>query len=652
MADRYNNLNNTAPEVDPLKQKKPSIDKSDFDLGQALYFKALDGMIIPFWHLRVIPSSSIDLSINIRAIMTNPYVKQLLSGKRAYVHVYHSNLSDLWEGAPELLKKGRDFNTKLKIPTLKRILNTKINNNNRQVITTVAGAPSSYLGMPVQLYNRGTQSNPATPLDNIKPALNDEQNVFSQLSNYGNFEFSCLPLVMYQQIYQAHYLNKNLVNSNTDWLPQVENHFILPLEASGQEIAQLSYDVNQAKNFNLNDNSYIDFNDELFVPRNVDSDHPQTASNKPFLNIMRFRQFKGDMFTSGSPFPDLLRGDVPVMSFADLTGTIDWSKVFSSTNLGEGIALPAFVYNDQTPEAANYGKLFATTNFGDTPTNNSVATTALQNILNKAVVNVQNQLSFNLNALRALDVYTLLGERAARTDGTYNNYIKTMFNVDPRYHMHEPRYLGGFYLDFVNQTIEQNSESNTTPLGTTASRGIASGSGHIGKFSFNDHGYLMAVLDIVDETIYTGGVDRDWTDLTFEDQYLPLFNGLAPQATRVQELYLSGVKGINEKPFNYVERYSHLKSRRNKALGQMSLPAYDTSNNPIDLESASYIHTRRFTSEPTFNNLWVSMTPKNIDMTPYTSVNDYPFLVTAQTSVDAVLPLPYITVPSGLAIMA
>ena len=113
MADRYNNLNNTAPEVDPLKQKKPQIDKSDFDLSNANYFKTLDGMIVPFWHLRVIPNSSIDLGIQINAIMTNPYVKQLLSGKRAYVHVYHSNLSDLWEvlrvGILSFVLKSRPF---------------------------------------------------------------------------------------------------------------------------------------------------------------------------------------------------------------------------------------------------------------------------------------------------------------------------------------------------------------------------------------------------------------------------------------------------------------------------------------------------------------------------------------------------------------
>lgn len=654
MADRYNNLNNTAPEVDPLKQKKAKIDKSDFDLSQALYFKALDGMIIPFWHLRVIPNSSVDLSIAIRGIMTNPYVKELLSGKRAYVHVYHSDLSDLWEGADELIKKGRDFNTKLKIPTLNRGLVSKnANNTDENFLTFTSGSPACYLGLPVAHYFRGTQNNPLTPLDNIRPNSSVKSPLVSTITNYANLEISALPLVMYQQIYQAHYLNKNLINGNTDWLPQVENHFILPLEASGKGVTQISYDVTKAVGNRVNDLEDFDFNSEFFVPRDVDSDHPQTNSNKPFLNVMRFRQFKGDMFTSGSPFPDLMRGDTPVMSFADLTGTINWDDVINPTaDYGTAHTYIGAIGDVTVPDIQNTSLVAGINSPDGIIYTRSNSNTFLKAILSKAVVTVQNQLSFNLNALRALDVYTLLGERAARTDGTYNNYIKTMFNVDPRKHMHEPRYLGGFYLDFVNSTIEQTSESANTALGTVASRGITKGNGRIGKFSFNDHGYIMAIFDIVDETVYTGGVDRDWTDLTFEDQYVPLFNGLAPQATRVQELFLTGNKATNEEPFNYVERYSHLKSKRNKALGQMSLPAYDSNNNPVDLESCSYLHTRRFISKPEFNNLWVTMTPKNIDMTPYNSTQDYPFLITAVTNVDAVLPLPYITVPSGLAIMA
>lgn len=633
--DRYNNLNNTAPEVDPTKQKRPQIDKSDFDLGNATYFKALDGMIIPFWHMRVLPNSSIDLSFALRGLMTNPYVKELLSGKRAYVHVYHQNLCDIWEGADELLKKGRDFNTKLKIPTLYYQLSDTGNNATERYHTISAGAPSSYLGLPVGHYNTNN-----SPIANIKPQeIHDEG--YKRLNKYEGIEVSALPLVMYQQIYQAHYLNKNLINTNTDWLPQVENHFILPLEASGQQVACLSYDLDTAKNYTVRDSGtgvspIRDFNSDFYVPRNVDADHPQTKSNKPYLNVMRFRQFKGDMFTSGSPFPDLMRGDTPVMSFADLTGTIDWSNVVSDASAptagSAGVSVVSTTAKLASSSASFSGKI--------------------KDALDKAVVNVQNQLSFNLNVLRALDVYTLLGERAARTDGTYRNYIKTMFNIDPSRHSHDPKYLGGFYLDFVNSTIEQTSETaEGSPLGTVASRGITNGNGHIGKFSFNDHGYLMAVLDIVDETIYTGGVDRDWTDLEFEDQYVPLFNGLAPQATLNRELTLSGVKATDEGVFNYVERYSHLKSRRNKAVGQMALPAYQ-NNVPIDLESASYLHRREFGTSIEFNNLWVTMTPKNIDMTPYSSTTDYPFLMTAVASVNAVLPLPYITVPSGLSIMA
>ena len=40
--DRYNNLNNTAPEVDPTKQNKPKVQKSDFNLGRTVYFRALE----------------------------------------------------------------------------------------------------------------------------------------------------------------------------------------------------------------------------------------------------------------------------------------------------------------------------------------------------------------------------------------------------------------------------------------------------------------------------------------------------------------------------------------------------------------------------------------------------------------------------------
>lgn len=634
--DRYNNNTNTAPEVDPTKQKKPNVDKSDFNLSAPVFFRTMDGLITPFWHQRCLPNSSHEINIDLSIIMANPYVRELLTGKRAYVHVYHSNLSDLWEGSDELLKKGRDFATEYEIPTLNRF----VKDGEKIYDTMTAGSPACYLGLPVSRYDT-TKSR----LENIKPI---RTNAGLTIEDYDNFKHSCLPLVMFQQIYQADFVNKNIINDNNSWLPVVENHFILPIEASGQSIAKLSYDIDEAKDNDVTEDEDFDWNSDYFVP---DVKGETIAdSNKPFLNAPRFRQFKGDMFNSGSPFADLMRGDVPVMSFADLTGSINWDNVVK-TNIED---YTEKIIGITQYDSKDYIVSGVFNSIGGIDIEPSTSVT-LKSILEKAVVTVQNQLSFNLNALRALDVYTLLGERAARTDGTYNSYIRTMFGVNPNKHMHEPRYLGGFYLDFVNSTVTQNSESNTTPLGTNASRGLSKGNGYIGKFSFNDHGYLMAVLSIVEETVYTGGVDRDWTDLTFDQQYLPLFNGLAPQATLQQELHLCGVQSDNEDVFNYVERYSHLKSRRGKALGQMSLPAYvdvQGTPTPVDLESAAYLHTRHFTDKVEFNNKFVTMTPSNLDWSPYSQQDDYPYIVTAYVSDQAILPLPYITVPSGLSIMA
>lgn len=630
MADRYSNLNGTAPETDPAKQKSVKVPKSDFNLSCAKYFKTIDGLIVPFHCIHVLPNSSHDLGVQIRAIMTNPYVKQLLTGKRGYVHAYHSNWSDIWEGATELIKKGRSFNVELEFPHFNKVLKK----GNKEYTTHVAGAPSSYLGLPVYKYDTSK-----SPLENIKPIALDNANA-KTINNYDNFEHNALQLAMFQQIYQSAFLNKNLVNNNTAWLPQVENHFVLPLEVSGKAVAQLSYDADQAQVNEVADDETFEFNSDYFVPTDKAPDAEISKSNKPFLNAPRFRQFKGDMFVSGSPFADLMRGDTPVMSFADLTGSINWDNVIAANGSPFSAAKGLLISNADTIGIGNPGGSGSTQ-----------YATNLKTALDKAVVNVQNQLQFNLNSLRALDVYTLLGERAARTDGTYNSFIEAMFGVNPKMHSHEPRYLGGFYLDFVNNTIEQTSETGDTPLGTAVSRGVSNGNGHIGKFTFFDHGYIMFVLSIVDETVYTNGVSRDWTSLTFDEQYLPQFNNLAPQATLQQELFLTGNKAQNEEPFNFVERFSHLKSEQNHAVGQMSLPAYLKDGTPIDLESAAFIHSRKFFDKVEFNNKFVTMSIDNLDMSPYVSAEDYPYLVTALIQDEAVAPLPYITVPAGLTII-
>ena len=288
--DRYNNNTNTAPEVDPTKQAKPKVDKSDFNLGAPVFFRTMDGLIAPFWHQRVLPNSSHEINIDLSIIMANPYVRELLTGKRAYIHVYHSNLSDLWEGADELLKKGRDFATEYEIPTLERMVTIGADSFD----TLTAGSPASYLGLPVSRYDTTKDR-----IENIKPIKSSDG---IAIEDYSNFKFSALPLVMYQQIYQAHYMNKNLCNDNDYWLPVVENHFILPIDASGQSVAQLNYDVNKAKSKALNSDEDFDWNSDFYVPSvKVDVSGTMTVknSNKPFLNVPRFRQFKGDMFNSG-----------------------------------------------------------------------------------------------------------------------------------------------------------------------------------------------------------------------------------------------------------------------------------------------------------------------------------------------------------------
>ena len=69
---------------------------------------------------------------------------------------------------------------------------------------------------------------------------------------------------------------------------------------------------------------------------------------------------------------------------------------------------------------------------------NSSSKTQLLDTLNKATL---NNLQFSMAQWRYLATMTVLRERLALTDGSYNELIKAMFGYNPRWHNHNAIYL-------------------------------------------------------------------------------------------------------------------------------------------------------------------------------------------------------------------
>ena len=236
-------------------------------------------------------------------------------------------------------------------------------------------------------------------------------------------------------------------------------------------------------------------------------------------------------------------------------------------------------------------------------------------------------------------------ERNARTNGDYNELIKAQFGYDPRVHDKNPIYIeqSGTYQSIVFNEVVQTSEStSTSPLGQTSGRGISLANGQNFRFNSPDYGYIMAILSIVPDTVYTQGLSRMLSRTSQSDYYFPILNNLAPQAILNQELFQSGTN-VDSNLFGYQERYEEFKSRENIASGLMALP------HTVADYDASALMARRFTTLPTLSNSMVSLSPQNVDMSVFSVKDEPPFDVVFTDLVDKVSPMPFITVPGDMA---
>ena len=631
MDDRYNNSNFSAPETDYLDNKKLDVPRSAFDFSCMKYFPAHIGSLIPFDVVRTLPNEDYTISYDILAKLVDPLVRPLLTGMRIYVHTYYNRCTDLWEGANNFFTKGRSGTLSLELPYITDVC--AFPGGDEPHYSFVPTAPSSYMGLPVE-YSSGD------PLDSFKPVIAGTK-IYSVPP-----KINALPFVMYARLYRDKYCPKNLLQNNKKIFPDNEDHFILPYSCTHANV--LDYDdpdgIADLKTFNF----------------------PTADSNKPLaLNALYFRQFKGDYFTSASPFIDLIRGVTPTIDLSTVVNTVstakttlDWSKVVTgSKTLPAGSAvstssLGAIKTSSVSGLSAN--TLYDTfTNAGSTIAG-SVASSNLLSALNKATANTSvtsvstaSGLSLNLNDLRALEAYTIFMERNARTNGDYDSLIQAQFGYNPHQGNREAVYIGGCFQDVVCSDVTQTSStSDTSALGSKAGQALSAGSGYIGKFHSPDYGYIMSVLSIVPDSVYVSGVDRMWTQLEQSDVYFPILNNLSPQPILNKELFVSGDDSVDNDVFGYTERYSEYKSRRSSALSFFSLPdsqSYDFT---------SYIMARHFSTTPQLNNAFMTLSPDNVDMTPFSSSKDLPFLLSVACRCDKVSPMPYKTIPGGLSARA
>ena len=329
--NRYDtNTQNTSKFMTDLLNEFNSMPKGVFNEARRKILDVAPYGIFPIECWEMLPNSDVYVSYDIQLLSKNPTIKRLLSSMQVELRTYRINYNDCWEGWNNFITKGRSGKITKSIPYLDYSLNSD------NVCTDLPYNPSFTLSLSpctfisANTVGEDTSAKFAFPTNRgVKSTSNLQSSTLSGIDTLAKLKastakrISALPFVFYNKIAKQ-FQNSNLLQDNPHWYPENEAHdMILPYSATGA-VTTSDYD-HPTKAF---------VSGTSLEQPSAQKDNNDEFQSYPWLNVLWNSMRKGDYFNTGSPFPDLIRGDIPTLQI--LGANINWDNVVkATTNVGE-----------------------------------------------------------------------------------------------------------------------------------------------------------------------------------------------------------------------------------------------------------------------------------------------------------------------------
>lgn len=699
------------PNTEGMNQETPNVKRTDFNLSTSQFMQHIEGAIQPIDCIKLLPNTKGTANYQIKIKLRNPSVRPLKNGMRFYVHGYLAKNKDLWDGWKPYLSQKISGETNVKVPVIdfwgSNSGSPGDRNSSNYVWTSLTpNSLANCLGIPWECYTTYYEQTTGgttykarannrycfrptpiyVPNADANTIVKDKQYTVDQNLTTTDFKINALPFVAYQKIRRKYYMNFNdLWNNNgkkKSWYPLLEEDFKLPItsnKTSGGEnwVNILNHNAPWAdtdesgvgnngfnclkkvntvdiQNGDITINDFTDPNYDLMteVPHlNGQEGVSGNVKEYPYLNSLGFRQVKGDYFTSGSPFPMLMRDGVQPSTSADVKhGDVVGSKFINLLGLSDDGTLTTVAMGNSSTNAILKAQVGGTVNFeyasgtsgttGGITSNswNSVGTDTHLTNLNKMI----ESFGISMADLRMLTTMTKFKEKMGRISRLdyYNGVIESTFACNPNADNGDPIYVGGGSgsLGTFAEKSTNNTFNTAVPNGDIGN-GECTLNINVGDFATNDHAYLIVVLSSQIDTIYPRALDRMWTTISYEQEYFPDFNALEPQATLRKEKDFAITN--RDDVLNYQDRYCEYKTRLSKVvgLGQSKSQIWD---------NYQYLTMTDEWYKADNNALSHTLHPRYLDNSVLTVTNEPMFDVDILKNVKVTAPLPYKAVPMEL----
>ena len=214
--------------------------------------------------------------------------------------------------------------------------------------------------------------------------------------------------------------------------------------------------------------------------------------------------------------------------------------------------------------------------------------------------------SATINQLRLAFQIQKIYEKDARGGTRYIEILSNHFGVtSPDSRLQRPEYLGGNrMLINVNQVV-QNSESATTPQGTTTAYSLTVDNHSDFTHSFVEHGFLIGLCVARYDHTYQQGLERFWMRKNRFDFYWPSLANIGEQPVYNYEIYCQNSEAANNGVFAYQESWAEYRYKPNRVAGEM--------RSGIDKSLDVWHLADNYAQLPTLSDTWIQEDKTNVD---------------------------------------
>jgi len=609
--------NNTIFDVD----ESPRVPRSRFDLSRKLMTTVDIGGIYPVDLFETFPGDEFDLSVRY-LLDTLPLAVPPMNNYRVRTHWFFCKMSSLWKGWESFVTKGRSGLIEMQVPTFN---GDQLDAQRDGRYQSVPMGLSTFLGLQPKYVSNQEKGSDAIFLPYVA-------NGFKQIPNVNRLQqgYNILPFLMYQKIYRDNYAPVNLLTDNHVWFPDdLADEWRIDYAAS-------------------NVGSVPSQKGLFFIPKgDITSVNQVSANNVPAaddtvvdLLQLRYACYENDYFTSAKPWlvrggkeesADLVTDVNDLLNQLAFQGTEEEYRVsrvegdlktsgdphVTTVSLRDVGWHNPNGYSDVPNPPSNTSIAQMYSHFYGAGGSSHFSKTAWYSLLTKVLpkgtivkkssADGKIKSTLTANTLRNMLALSVWQERNAVASGNYNALIRAHFRSSPHSPEYEPYYLGGT-SDVVSfgQILQTSQSTDGSPLGTQGGVGSANGQSHVFHFNCRDYGFIMGLMFITPEVIYTQGVDRLWTNIHQNDVFYPEYANLGYEPILNREIFVSGNDADDNGLVGYQTRLAYLKQRRNKASGLFGLPQ------GTDKLFSAYVQAREFTSLPRLSAEFVSLSPENV----------------------------------------